>query len=136
MQIPVIRPTGKWSTTSFVDLAEIAGGRRADPRSTAAVPRGCDWDGDGLLDLLVGAEGGVWFRNAGTPPGPRFAAGVAVEAGGKEISHSARAVSHRLAGHGPRRPARSAVIADDRKVRWSRNVARLAGEPVLARRSS
>jgi hypothetical protein len=43
-----------------------------------AGPFACDWDGDGKLDLLVGAgDGSVWFfRNVGTAKAPELAAGV------------------------------------------------------------
>ena len=43
-----------------------------------AGPSVADWDGDGKLDLLVGAgDGSVWFyRNIGKPKAPELAAGV------------------------------------------------------------
>ncbi len=43
-----------------------------------AGPFACDWDGDGKLDLLVGAgDGSVWFyRNTGAGKVPELAAGV------------------------------------------------------------
>jgi hypothetical protein len=45
-----------------------------------AGPFACDWDGDGKIDLLVGAgDGSVWFyRNIGTSSAPKLAAGVRI----------------------------------------------------------
>jgi hypothetical protein len=41
-----------------------------------AAPVAADWDGDGRLDLIVGAEDGsvVWYRNVGSPKEPRLEA--------------------------------------------------------------
>lgn len=46
-----------------------------------------DWNGDGKKDLVAGdTNGAVWFfENRGTAEAPELAAGVKVEAGGKEI---------------------------------------------------
>src|SRR5262249_1587466 len=40
-----------------------------------------DWDGDGLLDLVVSDLWGrvIWYRNVGTRTAPRFAAGQPVQ---------------------------------------------------------
>jgi hypothetical protein len=39
-----------------------------------AAPVAADWDGNGVLDLVVGAEDGsvAWYRNAGKPRAPRL----------------------------------------------------------------
>lgn len=41
-----------------------------------AAPVAADWDGDGRLDLIVGAEDGsvVWYRNDGSPREPKLGA--------------------------------------------------------------
>jgi hypothetical protein len=62
-----------------------AGGKPIQVNGGDAGPFACDWDGDGKLDLLVGAgDGSVWFyRNVGTAKKPELAAGVRLVAPGE-----------------------------------------------------
>lgn len=53
-----------------------------------AIPCAADWNGDGLIDLLVGyryADKIALFTNSGTRQSPRFGASVAIRAGGSDI---------------------------------------------------
>jgi FG-GAP-like repeat len=61
-----------------------AGGRTLRVDGGDAGPFACDWDGDGKIDLLVGAgDGSVWFyRNVGAGKVPELAAGVRLVAPG------------------------------------------------------
>jgi hypothetical protein len=54
----------------------FASGKKLEILSGSAAPVVADWDGDGLPDLIVGAEDGsvVWFRNEGKLKEPRLAA--------------------------------------------------------------
>ncbi len=57
-----------------------AGGRIIRVNHGDAGPCVADWDGDGLLDLLVGSGAGgvVWHRNIGTAKKPKLAEGMAL----------------------------------------------------------
>jgi FG-GAP-like repeat len=48
------------------------------PHHGDSQPVAADWDGDGLLDLIVGWGDGsvVWYRNVGSRTGPKLAKGV------------------------------------------------------------
>jgi hypothetical protein len=56
-----------------------ASGEFIDTEGGHAAPFVCDFDGDGVQDLLVGqfADGALWiYRNEGTNTRPRLAVGV------------------------------------------------------------
>ena len=69
---------GTKSEPSFSDknLQIKAAGKHARIKGGLATPKICDWNGDGLFDILCGgAEGGVvLFRNVGSKTEPKFAA--------------------------------------------------------------
>jgi len=54
----------------------VAEGKEILAQGGNAAPCVADWDGDGVLDLLVGSGSGqvVWHRNLGTKNEPRFGA--------------------------------------------------------------
>lgn len=54
---------------------------------TLPVPNTVDWDGNGVLDLVVGNSEGfvLFFKNIGTNDAPAFLPGERILAGGKEI---------------------------------------------------
>lgn len=64
-----------------------AGGKAIDTEVGHAAPFVCDFDGDGVQDLLVGQFGGgqLWvYHNEGTNAQPKLAAGVKFKEGGKD----------------------------------------------------
>jgi hypothetical protein len=64
-----------------------AGGKPIDTEIGHAAPFVCDWDSDGVRDLLVGQFGGgvLWiFRSEGTNTQPKLAAGVKFKQGAKD----------------------------------------------------
>ena len=66
-----------------------AAGQPIDTQIGHAAPFVCDWDGDGVRDLLVGQFGGgslTIYRNEGTNQEPKLAAGERFKAGGKDAT--------------------------------------------------
>ena len=135
MHVTVIQPTGQWATTSFTKLAEVqVGGRSLNHGRSATVPRVIDWEGDGKLDLMVGAAGAVWlYRNVGTPSTPQFAEGVHVQAGGGKIQLGTGRMSISWVDVDHDGQQDLVVVAEqDRKIRYYRNTAAGKGAPMLA----
>ncbi len=62
--------------------------------TTRATPYVCDWDNDGLNDLLCGdSEGKVhFFKNVGTAQNPAYASDVLLQAGGSTLNLGLRSV--------------------------------------------
>ena len=64
-----------------------AAGKPIDTDIGHAAPLVCDFDGDGVKDLLVGkfGQGVLWiYRNEGTNSEPRLAAGVKFKQGAED----------------------------------------------------
>lgn len=64
-----------------------AGGKAIDTEVGHAAPFVCDFDGDGVQDLLVGqfGNGQLWiYHNEGTNAQPKLAAGTKFKEGGKD----------------------------------------------------
>lgn len=78
------RPLGGLSFSEPVPALEqnptLAGG-------SLPTPTICDWDGDGVLDIVAGNSAGniLFYRNVGTDAAPSFVSGVKLQAGGYDI---------------------------------------------------
>jgi hypothetical protein len=93
-QALIVMLIGWGSSESASPAAELAppvrleaAGKPIDTEIGHAAPFVCDFDGDGIQDLLVGQFGGgiLWiYRNEGTNAQPRLAAGVKFKDGNKD----------------------------------------------------
>jgi hypothetical protein len=74
------------------------------PHHGDAQPVAADWDGDGLLDLIVGWGDGsvVWYRNVGSRTAPRLAKGVMLVPAAPPPNYDANAPASRDARPGVR----------------------------------
>ena len=86
-----------------------------------ATPYVCDWDGDGLPDLLSGdGNGNIWFfKNTNTVPAPLFAPGVKLQAGGTTLALGIRSVVRVFDWDGD--GLKDLVCSSENGVFWCRN---------------
>lgn len=94
-----------------IGAASLSVGQRAAPMT-------CDWDGDGLPDLLCGAGDGsaYFFRNTNTPSQPLYAAAVKLKAGGVDLNVGIRSVLRAFDWDGD--GLRDLVCSSDAGVYW------------------
>lgn len=113
--------TGTKTTPVFGKPAKLqAGGEEIRVDHGDAGPTIADWDGDGLVDLLVGAGDGsvTWYRNTGDKQTVKLAAGKALiaapEADESEIDGDEDVIDHLAKSPPPKRPSvRTKVCAVD-----------------------
>ncbi len=84
------RFTGKWAKTEAPVLAEPVSVLQENAdlyAGTLPSPTTVDWNGDGVLDILVGNSEGfvLFFENVGSNDEPKFLPATRVHAGGREI---------------------------------------------------
>ncbi|MCX6928903.1 MAG: VCBS repeat-containing protein [Verrucomicrobia bacterium] len=96
-----------------------------------ASPYVCDWNGDGLKDLLCGNGNGnvYFFKNIGTAQSPEYVPGTLIQAGGANLSLGIRSVVRMfdLDGDG----VADLLGSSDSGVYWCRNTGSSVA-PVLA----
>jgi hypothetical protein len=86
-----------------------------------ATPCICDWDDDGLKDLLCGNGDGYvfFFKNIGTAQAPAYAAGTHIKAGGTDLNLGVRSVVRMFDWDGD--GVKDLVGSSDTGVYWCRN---------------
>jgi hypothetical protein len=75
-EVWLVPGAGKGKSLAFGAPRRLEAAGKPIKLSGDAAPVVADWDGDGKLDLIVGAEDGsvVWYRNAGSRTQPRLEA--------------------------------------------------------------
>lgn len=97
-QLEILVADGNGNVTLFPDVASASNTQvaaiplTADGKPIQVGPRAsvlvCDWDNDGLNDLVLASEQGfVWHRNTGTAKHPMLAAAKPVLFGGKPVRY-------------------------------------------------
>jgi hypothetical protein len=85
------RNTNTDAAPKLVLVRQLTAGGTILTVGSRATPYVCDWDGDGLQDLLVGDGSGyvTFYKNTNTNPNagqlPIYAAGVKIQAGGTDL---------------------------------------------------
>jgi len=87
-----------------------------------ATPYFCDWDGDGLKDLLCGDGNGFvnFFRNVGTAESPVFAPALQLQAGGTPLNLGPRSIVRLCDWDGDGRP--DLLGSSAYGVYWCKNI--------------
>lgn len=123
MSVRVVPPNLPEVITRFggLETVEIEG-EPLEHGKAATVPRLRDLDGDGLVDLVVAAQGGVWWhRNVGTPSAPAFAAVVPFAVEGEQVRMGTGRVALALADiDGDGREDLVLAGQRDRALQWHR----------------
>ena len=98
-----------------------------------ASPCVCDWDGDGLKDLLCGKGDGYvsFFKNTGTGQAPEYASGTNVQAGGADLYLGIRSVVRVFDWDGD--GVKDLVGSSNDGVYWCRNVGNNSSPSLQAR---
>jgi autotransporter-associated beta strand protein len=126
MTIEVVAPGKTAGTSSFTGFAKMqAGGIDVDLGQFSKVsPRAIDFDADGRIDILAGANGKILlYRNIGTAYEPVFASGVPLKAAGTNISiGNGRLAISTVDIDSDGRFDLVATGSNDFRTRWYRNV--------------
>ena len=97
-----------------------------------ATPYVCDWDGDGLNDLLCGNGDGYvyFFKNIGTAQAPAYAAGTRIKAEGIDLNLGIRSVVRVFDWDGD--GVKDLVGSSNTGVYWCRNIGTDSSPALLA----
>jgi hypothetical protein len=100
--------------------------------SYRATPYVCDWNGDGLDDLLCGNGDGYvyFFKNTGTPQAPVYLAGSTLQAGGTTLNLGIRSVARVYDWDGDGLP--DLIGSAEGNVRWYKNTGSRTNPVLLA----